>query len=162
MKIKEGEKIPSVDFFYINESGAPEKIKSTKLLENQKAIVIGVPGAFTKVCSAKHLPGYVNNYEEAKKKGITKIICVSVNDANVMKAWGDNQNVGDKVFMAADPYCSFTKSIGAEIDRTEKGLGMRSARYTMLIENNVIKSIKVEEDTATCEISAAENFIKEI
>jgi peroxiredoxin len=162
MKIKEGENIPSVDFFHINESGVPEKIQSTKLLENHKAIVIGVPGAFTKVCSAKHLPGYVNNYEEAKKKGITKIICVSVNDANVMKAWGDNQNVGDKVFMAADPYCSFTKSIGAEIDRTEKGLGMRSARYTMLIENNVIKSIKVEEDTATCEISAAENFIKEI
>ena len=162
MKIKEGEKIPSVDFFHINESGAPEKINSTKLLENHKAIVIGVPGAFTKVCSAKHLPGYVNYYEEAKKKGVTKIICVSVNDANVMKAWGDNQNVGDKIFMVADPYCEFTKSIGAEIDRTEKGLGMRSARYTMLIENNIIKSIKAEEDTAACEISAAENFIKEI
>ena len=87
---------------------------------------------------------------------------MSVNDANVMKAWGDNQNVGDKIFMAADPYCEFTKSIGAEIDRTDKGLGMRSSRYTMLIENNVIKSIKAEEDTATCEISAAENFIKEI
>ena len=98
MKIKEGEKIPSVDFFYINESGVPEKIKSTKLLENHKAIVIGVPGAFTKVCSAKHLPGYVNSYDQAKKKGVTKIICVSVNDANVMKAWGDNQNVGDKIF----------------------------------------------------------------
>ena len=80
----------------------------------------------------------------------------------LLKAWGDNQNVGDKVFMAADPYCEFTKSIGAEIDRTEKGLGMRSARYTMLIENSVIKSIKAEEDTAACEISAAENFIKEI
>ena len=162
MKIKEGEKIPSVDFFYINESGVPEKIKSTKLLENHKAIVIGVPGAFTKVCSAKHLPGYVNNYEEAKKKGVTKIICVSVNDANVMKAWGDSQNVDNKIFMAADPYCEFTKSIGAEIDRTDKGLGMRSARYTMLIENNVIKSIKAEEDTAVCEISAAESFIEEI
>ena len=162
MKIKEGEKVPSVDFFHINESGAPEKIKSTKLLENHKAIVIGVPGAFTKVCSAKHLPGYVNNYEEAKKKGITKIICVSVNDPNVMKAWGENQNVEDKIFMAADPYCEFTKSIGTEIDRTEKGLGMRSARYTMLVENNVIKIIKLEEDTGQCEISAAENFIKEI
>ena len=162
MKIKKGEKIPCVDFFHINESGAPEKIKSTKLLGGHKAIVIGVPGAFTKVCSAKHLPGYVNNYEEAKKKGVTKIICVSVNDPNVMKAWGDSQNVDDKVFMAADPYCEFTKSIGAEIDRTEKGLGMRSARYTMLIENNEIKSIKVEEDTAACDISAAENFIKEI
>jgi len=162
MKIKEGEKIPSVDFFHINESGTSEKIKSIKLLENHKAIIIGVPGAFTKVCSAKHLPGYVNNYEEAKKKGVTKIICVSVNDPNVMKAWGDNQNVGDKIFMAADPYGEFAKSIGAEIDRTERGLGMRSARYTMLIENNVIKSIKSEEDAAVCEISAAENFIKEI
>jgi len=79
-----------------------------------------------------------------------------------MKAWGENQNVGNKVFMAADPYCEFTKSIGAEIDRTEKGLGMRSARYTMLVENNVIRNIKLEEDTSHCEISAAENFIKEI
>ena len=162
MKIKEGEKIPSIDFFYINERGIPDKIRSTKLFENHKAIIIGVPGAFTKVCSAKHLPGYVNNYEEAKKKGVTKIICVSVNDPIVMKAWGDNQNVADKIFMAADPYCEFTKSIGAEINRTEKGLGMRSARYTMLIEKNVVKIIKAEEDTAACEISAAENFIKEI
>ena len=161
MKIKEGEKIPSVDFFYIDEGGS-KKIKSTDLLKNHKAIIIGVPGAFTKVCSAKHLPGYVNNFEQAKKKGVTKIICVSVNDPNVMKAWGENQNVGNKVFMAADPYCEFTKSIGAEIDRTEKGLGMRSARYTMLVENNLIRNIKLEEDTGHCEISAAENFIKEI
>ena len=134
MKIKEGEKIPSVDFFYINESGVPEKIKSTKLLENHKAIVIGVPGAFTKVCSAKHLPGYVNNYKEAKKKGVTKIICVSVNDANVMKAWGDNQNVVDKIFMAADPFCEFTKLLGAEVDKFAKGLGTRSVRYTMFVD----------------------------
>ena len=162
MKIKEGETIPSVDFFHINESGIPEKIKSTKLLEKHKAIVIGVPGAFTKVCSAKHLPGYVSNFEVAQKKGVTKIICISVNDPNVMKAWGKNQKVENKIFMAADPYCEFTKSIGAEIDRTEKGLGMRSARYTMLVEKNVIKNIKLEEDTGHCEISAAENFIKEI
>jgi len=161
MKIKEGEKIPSVDFFYIDEDGS-KKIKSTDLLKDHKAIIIGVPGAFTKICSAKHLPGYVNNFEQAKKKGVTKIICVSVNDPNVMKAWGENQNVGNKIFMAADPYCKFTKSIGAEIDRTEKGLGMRSARYTMLVEQNVIKNIKLEEDTGICEISAAENFIKEI
>ena len=162
MKIKQGDKIPTTDIFHINENGAPDKIKSTKLLENHKAILIGVPGAFTKVCSVKHLPGYVKGYEDAKKKGITKIICISVNDPNVMKAWGENQNVNDKIFMAADPYCEFTKAIGAEIDRTEKGLGIRSSRYTMLIENNVIKSIKAEEDTAHCEISAAENFIKSI
>ena len=162
MKIKEGEKIPSTNLFYIDESGIVKKINSTELLAKQKAIVIGVPGAFTKVCSEKHLPGYVNSFENAKKKGITKILCVSVNDPNVMKAWGENQNVGDKIFMAADPYCEFTKNIGAEIDRTERGLGFRSARYTLLVEDNVIKIIKVEEDTAHCEISAAENFIKEI
>jgi peroxiredoxin len=104
----------------------------------------------------------VNSFEEAKKKGITKILCVSVNDPNVMKAWGESQNVMDKIFMAADPYCEFTKAIGAEIDRTERGLGFRSLRYTMLVEDNIIKIIKAEEDTAVCEISAAGNFIKDI
>ena len=161
MKIKEGERLPLSDFFYLDNNG-PQKIKSIELFQNQKAIVIGVPGAFTKVCSAKHLPGYINNYEDVKQKGVTKIICISVNDPNVMKAWGDSQKVENKIFMAADPYYEFTKSIGAEIDRTEKGLGIRSQRYTMLVENNVVKTIKVEEDTGVCEISAAENFIKEI
>ena len=161
MKIKEGERLPLSDFFYLDSNGA-QKIKSTDLFQNQKAIVIGVPGAFTKVCSTKHLPGYVNNFEAAKQKGVTKIICISVNDPNVMKAWGESQKVDGKVFMAADPYCEFTKSIGAEIDRTEKGLGIRSARYTMLVENNVIKTIKEEKDTGVCDISAAENFIKNI
>ena len=105
MKIKEGEKIPNSEFYYLDSSGAAKKITTTEVFKNHKTIVIGVPGAFTKVCSAKHLPGYVNNYEEAKNKGITKIICVSVNDPNVMKAWGDSQKVEDKIFMAADPYC---------------------------------------------------------
>ena len=161
MKIKEGEKLPLSEFFYLDSNGS-QKIKSTDLFENQKTIIIGVPGAFTKVCSAVHLPGYIKNFETAKKKGVTKIICVSVNDPNVMKAWGESQKVEDKIFMAADPYCEFTKLIGAEIDRTEKGLGIRSARYTMLVENNVIKKIKEEEDAGKCEISAAENFIKSI
>jgi peroxiredoxin len=161
MKIKEGDQLPLSEFFYLDSSG-PQKIKSADLFKNQKTIVIGVPGAFTKVCSAKHLPGYVKNFEAAKKKGVTKIICISVNDPNVMKAWGENQKVENKIFMVADPYCEFTKLIGAEIDRTEKGLGVRSTRYTMLVENNIIKVIKEEDDTGTCEISAAENFIKGI
>ena len=161
MKIKEGEKLPLSEFFYLGNNG-PQKIKSTDLFENQKVIIIGVPGAFTKVCSAKHLPGYIKNFEAAKQKGVTKIICVSVNDPNVMKAWGESQKVENKIFMAADPYCEFTKLIGAEIDRTEKGLGMRSTRYTMLADNNVVQIIKEEKDTGVCEISAAENFIKGI
>ena len=161
MKIKKGEKLPVSEFFFLDSNG-PQKIKSVDLFQNQKAIVIGVPGAFTKVCSAKHLPGYVNNFEAAKQKGVTKIICISVNDPNVMKAWGESQKVDGKVFMAADPYCEFTKSIGAEIDRTERGMGIRSSRYTMLVENNLVKIIKEEQDTGMCEISAAENFIKGI
>ena len=161
MKIKEGEKLPKAEFFYLDSNGV-KKIKTDDLFQSQKAIIIGVPGAFTKVCSERHLPGYVNNFKAAKKKGITKIICISVNDPNVMKAWGEVQKVNEKIFMAADPYCRFTKSIGAEIDRTDRGLGVRSSRYTMLVENNQVKMIKEEEDTGICEISAAENFIKGI
>jgi peroxiredoxin len=162
MNIKEGEKLPSSEFFFIDNNKTLNKINSNSLFKGQKAILIGVPGAFTNVCSAKHLPGYVKNYDVAKKKGITKIVCVSVNDPNVMKAWGENQNVKDKIFMASDPFCKFTKLIGAEVDKIEKGLGIRSVRYTMLIENEIIKKIKEEEDTGTCEISAAENFIANI
>ena len=162
MKIKIGEKLPSAEFFVLDDNKAVKKISSKTLFENQKAILIGVPGAFTNVCSAKHLPGYVKSFDEAKKKGITKIICVSVNDPNVMKAWGESQNVQDKVFMVADPFCEFTKKIGAEVDKFTKGLGMRSVRFTMLIENQIVKLIKEEKDTGTCEVSAAENFIKEI
>ena len=162
MKIKLGDKLPSVDFFLIDDNKVLQKINSSILFKNQKAILIGVPGAFTNICSIKHLPGYVKNFEEAKKKGVTKIICVSVNDPNVMKAWGESQNVQDKIFMAADPFCEFTKLIGADIDKSAKGLGVRSVRYTMLVENEVVKLIKEEEDTGICEISAAENFIKNI
>ena len=162
MKIKVGEKLPLVDFFFLNDDKNLQKINSSSLFQNQKAILIGVPGAFTNICSAEHLPGYVKNFEEAKKKGVTKIVCVSVNDPNVMKAWGESQNVKGKVFMAADPFCEFTKLIGADVDKFAKGLGIRSTRYTMLLENEIVKKIQEEKDTGTCEISAAENFIKNI
>ncbi len=162
MKIKIGEKLPLVEFFFLNDNKTLQKISSADLFKNQKTILIGVPGAFTNICSAKHLPGYVRSFEEAKKKGVTKIICLSVNDPNVMNAWGESQNVQGKIFMAADPFCYFTKLIGAEIDKSEKGLGIRSVRYTMLIENEVVKKINEEKDTGTCETSAAENFIKDI
>ena len=162
MKIKVGEKLPSSELFYLDQNNDVKKVDILDLCKDNKTIILGMPGAFTKTCSALHLPGYVKNFELASKKGISKIVCIAVNDPNVMKAWGENQKVGDKIFMAADPYCEFTKAIGAEIDRTERGLGIRSARYTMLVEDNVIKTIKAEEDTANCEISAAENFIKGI
>ncbi len=162
MKIKEGEKLPVSEFFYLDNEGAVKKVDTNSIFDNQKAIMFGVPGAFTKVCSARHLPGYVKNYDLAKQKGISKIICLAVNDPNVMKAWGEIHKVEDKILMLSDTYCKFTKSIGADIDRTERGLGMRSSRYTMLVENGVVKKIKEESDTAACEISAAENFLQDI
>ena len=162
MKIKEGEKLPAADFFYLDDNNTLQKVDTNFLFKGHKAIIFGVPGAFTKVCSAKHLPGYVKNFEAAKKKGITKIICLSVNDPNVMQAWGEAHGARGKILMLGDPFCKFTKSIGAEIDRNEKGLGMRSARYTMLVEEGLVTRIKEESDAAICEVSAAENFLKEI
>ena len=162
MKLKKGDKLPSGEVFYLDKNKVVKKININLLIENQKVIIIGLPGAFTSVCSAKHLPGFVKNYDEFKKKGISKIICISVNDPFVMKAWGDAHNVEDKILMLGDPFCKFIKDIGADVDKTEKGLGIRSSRFTMFVENSVVKEIKEEKDTANCEISAAENFLKEI
>ena len=162
MKIKKGDRLPVADFFYLDDNNTLQKVDTNSLFKGHKALIFGVPGAFTKVCSAKHLPGYVKNFEVAKEKGVTKIICLSVNDPNVMQAWGEVHGARGKILMLGDPFCKFTKSIGAEIDRNEKGLGMRSARYTMLIEEGVVTRIKEESDAAVCEISAAENFLKEI
>ena len=121
-----------------------------------------MPGAFTKTCSALHLPGYIKNYDLATKKGVSKIVCIAVNDPNVMKAWGENQNTGNKIFMAGDPFLKFTQAIGAEVDKSEKGLGIRSNRYTMLVEDSKVKKLEVETETATCKLSSAENFLKSI
>ena len=162
MKIKSGDKLPQNDFFYLDGANDLKKITTSELIKDKKVIILGMPGAFTKTCSAIHLPGYIKNYDLVLKKGITKIICIAVNDPNVMKAWGQNQNVGDKILMVGDPFCKFTKAIGAEVDKSAKGLGIRSNRYTMLLENGVVKKIEEEKETATCELSAAENFLKKI
>ena len=162
MKIKVGDKLPSSELYYIDPNNDVKKIDILDLCKNDKIIIIGMPGAFTKTCSAIHLPGFVKNFEEVLKKGVTKIICISVNDPNVMKAWGENQKTGTKIFMAGDPYCRFTKSIGAEVDKSAKGLGMRSNRYTMLVEKGVLKKIEEEKETGTCELSGAESFLKSI
>ena len=161
MKIKIGDKLPSSQIFYLDQSNEVKKIDILDLCKG-KTIILGMPGAFTKTCSALHLPGYIKNYELAKKKGISKIICIAVNDPNVMKAWGENQNTGSKIFMAADPFLKFTKAIGAEVDKSEKGLGIRSNRYTMLIDKEEVKKIEEEKETATCELSGAESFLKAI
>tara|TARA_Y100000817_G_C16502746_1_gene387562 strand:- start:77 stop:565 length:489 start_codon:yes stop_codon:yes gene_type:complete len=162
MKIKVGDKLPSSDLFYLDQNNDVKKIDILDLCRNNKTIILGMPGAFTKTCSTLHLPGFLKNYELALKKGVTKIVCIAVNDPNVMKAWGENQNVGTKILMVGDPFLKFTKSIGSVVDKSAKGLGMRSNRYTMLVENEVLKKVEEERETATCELSGAESFLKSI
>ena len=161
MKIKESETIPSSEVFVL-ENGEPIKKNIENILKDKKSVIFGLPGAYTSVCSAKHLPGYVNNSEKYKQKGIDQIICMSVNDPFVMNAWGKENNVGDKIIMAGDPFLNFTKAIGAEVDKSGRGLGIRSNRYTMLVDNLKIIKIQEEKDTGSCEISAAENFLESI
>ncbi len=161
MKIKIGDKLPNSELFYLDQNNDVKKIDVLDLCKG-KTIILGMPGAFTKTCSALHLPGYIKNYELATKKGITKIVCIAVNDPNVMKAWGENHNVGSKIFMAGDPFLKLTKAIGAEVDKSEKGLGIRSNRYTMLVEDGEVIKVEEEKETASCKLSAAENFLKSI
>ena len=161
MKIKIGDKLPGSDLFHLDQNNDVKKINILDICKG-KTIILGMPGAFTKTCSSLHLPGYIRNYELAIKKGISKILCIAVNDPNVMKAWGENQNAGSKIFMVGDPFLKFTNAIGAEVDKSEKGLGIRSNRYTMLVENGEVKKIEEEKETATCELTAAENFLKSI
>ena len=159
MNIKENDQIPNSEIFML-EDGEPIKKNIEEILKNKKVVLFGLPGAYTSVCSAKHLPGYVNLYEEYKKKGIDRIICISVNDPFVMNAWGKENNVGEKVLMMGDPFLNFTKAIGAEVDKSGRGLGVRSKRYTMLIDNLTVVKIQEEKDTGSCEVSAAKNFFE--
>ena len=159
MKIKENDKIPNSEVFIL-ENGKPIKKNIEEFLKNKKAIIFGLPGAYTSVCSAKHLPGYVKMYDNYKNKGIDKIICISVNDPFVMNAWGKENNVGDKIIMMGDPFLNFTKAIGAEVDKSGRGLGVRSNRYTMFVDDMKVMKLQEEKDTGSCEISAAENFLK--
>ena len=162
MKIKKGDKLPGSELFYLDQNNDVKKIDILDLCRDNKTIILGMPGAFTKTCSALHLPSYIKNFDTALKKGITQIVCIAVNDPNVMKAWGENQKTGKKIFMAGDPFLKFTKAIGAEVDKSTKGLGIRSNRYTMLVENGILKKIEEEKDTAICELSGAESFLKSI
>jgi len=158
MKLKENETIPNSKVF-IMESGNPVQKNIKELFQDKKVVLFGLPGAYTSVCSAKHLPGYVDNYKKYKSKGIDLIVCISVNDPFVMDAWGKSQGVGDKIIMMADPFLEFTKSIGADVDKSARGLGIRSNRYTMLIDDLKVVKLQEEEDAGACEISAAQNFL---
>ena len=158
MKINENDLLPNSEVFIL-ENGEPAKKKIKDFFKNKKVVLFGLPGAYTSVCSTKHLPGYVNLHDKYKDKGVDHIICISVNDPFVMNTWGKQHNVGDKIIMMGDPFLNFTKDIGADVDKSARGLGIRSNRYTMYVEDMKVIKLQEEKDTGSCEISAAENFL---
>ena len=158
MKLKIKDQIPDIEMFHLID-GEPQTSKIRDILGNGKVILFGLPGAFTSTCSKLHLPGYVGNADKIKSKGIEKIFCLSVNDPFVMNAWGEANNAGDKITMLSDPYLLFTKAIGAEVDRNSKGMGIRSNRYAMVIENLEVINIQVEKETKQCGLSSAEGVL---
>jgi peroxiredoxin len=158
MTIKVGDKVPSATLKYLSLEG-PKEITTDELFRGKKVALFAVPGAFTPTCSQRHLPGYVDKASELKAKGVDQIACLSVNDAFVMGAWGKAQNVGDKVMMLADGSGDFTRAIGLELDLRKGGLGMRSQRYSMLVDDGVVKNLNVEQ-AGQFDVSSAESMMK--
>ena len=158
MKLKIKDQIPDIEIFHLLD-GEPQTSKIRDILGNGKVILFGLPGAFTSTCSKLHLPGYVAYADKIKSKGIEKIFCLSVNDPFVMNAWGVANNAAGKITMLSDPYLLFTKAIGAEVDRNSKGMGIRSNRYAMVIQNLEVVNIQVEKETKQCGLSSAEGVL---
>ena len=139
----------------------PKTVTTDELFSGKKVALFALPGAFTPTCSAKHVPGFVQNEEALKKKGIDLIACLSVNDAFVMGAWGKDQGAGDKVRMLADGNGEFTGAVGLEMDGSKFGMGKRSQRYSMVVDNGVVKSLNVEQPGAF-EVSSAEHMLAQL
>ncbi len=158
MKLKIKDQIPDIEIFHLA-GGEPQTSKIRDILGKNKIVLFGLPGAFTSTCSKLHLPGYVANADKIKAKGIDNIFCLSVNDPFVMNAWGEANNAGGKITMLSDPYLLFTKAIGAEVDRNSKGMGIRSNRYAMVIQNLEVVNIQVEKETKQCGLSSAEGVL---
>ena len=146
MKLKIKDQLPDTEVFQLVD-GEPQKNKLREIIGNGKIILFGLPGAFTSTCSKLHLPGFVANADKIKAKGIEQIFCLSVNDPYVMNGWGEINNTTGKIKMLSDPYLLFTKAIGAEVDRNAKGMGIRSNRYLIVIENFTVVNIHEEKET---------------
>ncbi len=157
MSIKEGDKVPSVKL-NVMKDGKPTTVTTDELFKGKKVVVFAVPGAFTPTCSMAHLPGFVANADKIKEKGVDSIVCLSVNDAFVMDAWGKDKNA-EELVMAADGNGDFTKAVGLEMDASGFGLGKRSQRYAMIVDDGVVKKLNVEAP-GKFEVSSAEAIMK--
>lgn len=158
MTIKVGDKLPSVTLARMTADG-PSQVSTDELTAGKKVVFFAVPGAFTPTCSAAHLPGFVKNAGDIKSKGVDSIACISVNDPFVMGAWGADQGVGDNVMMLADGSANFTKAVGMEFDLSGRGLGVRSQRYSMVVEDGVVTAINLDEP-GQFEVSSAEKILE--
>ena len=160
MAISVGDRIPSVTLQHKGSEGV-QQVLTDDIFRNKKVILVSVTGAFTPGCSAQHLPGFVDKSDDFHSKDIDLIACIAVNDAFVMDAWGQDQNVGDKIMMLADGSASFSRSIGMELDLTERGMGIRSLRFAMIVEDGVVKNIFPDEP-GIIENSTAENVMNNL
>jgi peroxiredoxin len=145
--IKIGDRIPSVTIRQVAERGVQD-VTTDEFFKGKRVVLFAVPGAFTSTCSAKHLPSFANNADALKKKGIDTIACISVNDPAVMRAWGEQSQTVGKVTMLADGNGDFARAVGAEADMSKNGMGKRSRRYSMLVEDGVVKQLNLEEPGA--------------
>ncbi len=157
MTISAGEKLPPVTLKHMTADGVQD-VTTEELCSGKKVVIFALPGAFTPTCSAKHLPGFVQHAAQLRDKGVDVIACLSVNDAFVMDAWGKDQSVGGDVLMLADGNADLTKALGLEMDGTGFGMGIRSQRYAMVIDDGVVTTLNIEEPGAF-EVSSAEAIL---
>ena len=160
MTIKVGDRIPSATLMQMKDGG-PKPVKTDELFAGKKVVVFALPGAFTPTCSAKHLPGFIQNADAIRQKGVDAIACVSVNDAFVMGAWGEQQHAGDKVMMLADGNGDFTRALGLEFDASRFGMGSRSQRFSLVVNDGVVNALNVEEPGAFS-VSSAEHVLNQL
>ena len=160
MTIKVGDKIVNEPLMIPSKEKGVGSLNLQEFSKGKKIIVFAVPAAFSPTCSRTHLPGYLENNDKLMEKGIDAIICISVNDIFVMKAWAKDQNSGDKVILAADGSAKFTKAIGMDVDLDTFGQGIRSKRYSMLIDDSIIKSINIEGKPGQAEDSGATKMLE--
>lgn len=160
--IKVGDRVPDATLFeYSEENKGPGPVKVSEAVAGKKVAVFGLPGAFTPTCSAQHVPGYVGLHDDLKAKGVDEIWCVSVNDAFVMGAWGRDQKCGDKVRMMADGSADWTRALGLEFDLTARGMGVRSQRYSMLLDDGKVVQFNLEAP-GKFEVSDAKTMLGQI
>lgn len=157
MTINTGDRIPNTTLTHMGADG-PADLSTEELFAGKKVVLFALPGAFTPTCSAAHLPGFVANADKLKARGVDEIVCLSVNDAFVMDAWGKAQNA-DKVHMVADGNADFTKAVGLELDLTGRGMGVRSQRYAMIVDNGEVTALQVEAP-GELKVSSAEAMLE--